>query len=307
MYITSDRYLYRAGERIEYILIARDLLLNPLIDVDFKVDLFDPEYNAVASQIVTSDQFGFISGGVDLKNTARLGEYQLRVSGIDGAVLADHVVKVEDFVPLTIETKITTDKIWQSSLENNFEVTAQYFSGGSAVGLAAEVVTALGKSNQHEDPKLKGYQFGETDSVAPQPLREFVIGALDSDGSFSGSLVIDGDYHQESGLYNVHFKGSTFDVGGRPNSSFLKVALNTHEEYLGIKPNFEGALQKGSSPSFSVVNVTRGGDPLPIPNYNFEISRIYYDFNWYYDSGWRYRRVETDSEVVASGVHRRPF
>ena len=93
-------------------------------------------------------------------------------------------------------------------------------------------------------------------------------------------------------------QGTVFDVGGRPNKTRLVVPLDTDRRYIGLKPLFGKQINGGAIAQFDIVNVNRSGEEQPILDISYEVRRVYYDYNWYYSDGWRWRRVRVDEEVV---------
>ncbi|NRP10101.1 MULTISPECIES: alpha-2-macroglobulin [unclassified Marinobacterium] len=302
VYLTTDRKLYRAGEKVEFLSIARDTSLNALSDKDFKVELRDPEGLVVHTEVINSGDVGFNSGTIPLSDSARLGKYELRVLGMDEVVLASHEIKLQDFVPLTIETKLSIPSPWIATTDNYFELKSSYFSGGAAAGLKAEVQTSLIRKSSHSNPELSGYYFGLNEAASNDALNSYDDNVLGDDGTYTAKLTIDAEKYAKSGIYSVRIKGSTFDIGGRPNTAVLDVPLDTNSSYLGAKTLFDGALSDGASPSFKVVNVDIDGTKQPLQTYNYKLQRVEYDFNWYYDNGWRYRRTRLGSEIIAEGT-----
>jgi uncharacterized protein YfaS (alpha-2-macroglobulin family) len=301
LYLTTDRELYRAGETIQFLSLARDIELNVLADHDFKVELRDPESKLVHNEVMTSDSFGVLSGSIELKDNARLGEYQLRVLGTDEVLLSSHTIELQDYVPLTIEASIKTPQLWSLTGQKRFELLAEYFSGGAATGLKAEVYASLKRVNTHENSELQDYRFGNHSESLLQSLASFETNGLDSEGRFTKEISLAEDGLIGDGLYSVQLKGTVFDVGGRPNSSIVTVPVDTKRAYIGAKTLFDGALSDGASPSFKLINISRLGETLPLTEYQYELQRVYYDFNWYYDDGWRYRRTRLESEILTTG------
>ena len=301
LYLTSDRELYRAGETIQFLSLARDTALNVLADHDFTVELRDPESKLIHNEVMTSDAFGVISGSIELKDNARLGEYQLRILGTDEVLLSSHTIELQDYVPLTIEANFKTPTLWSLTGQKRFELLAEYFSGGPAAGLKAEVVASLKRANTHENNELKDYRFGSHSQSSLQSLASFETNGLDNEGRFSKEVMLAEGELIGDGLYSIQLKGTVFDVGGRPNSSIMTVPVDTKKAYIGAKTLFSGALSDGATPSFKLINVSRLGETLPLTQYHYELQRVYYDFNWYYDNGWRYRRTRLESETLTSG------
>ena len=77
--------------------------------------------------------------------------------------------------------------------------------------------------------------------------------------------------------------------------------LDTSPSYIGLLPNFEGFIQEGITPSFDVINVDRAGESKPLDGATYKVNKIYYDYNWYYDDGWRWRRIRVDDDTVETG------
>ena len=67
-------------------------------------------------------------------------------------------MSIEDFVPLTIEPKLSVaNEIWKLDQPENITLKAEYFSGGPAAGLDAELIFKLKPKREHFSDKLKGY------------------------------------------------------------------------------------------------------------------------------------------------------
>ena len=84
--------------------------------------------------------------------------------------------------------------------------------------------------------------------------------------------------------------------------------MDTSPAYIGLLPNFDGFVPEGRIPSFNVINVDRAGDAMPLKGASYKLNKIYYDYNWYYDDGWRWRRIRVDDETVETGsIENRQF
>ena len=119
----------------------------------------------------------------------------------------------------------------------NITLKAEYFSGGPAAGLDAELIFKLKPQREHFSDKLNGYLFGQSkfnNEYDPVPLRESLSnsGALDA--------TIDNKFNLLSrNLFNVSLEGTVFDVGGRPNKTRLTVPLDTEATYVGLQPTLK--------------------------------------------------------------------
>ncbi|MDA8962834.1 MG2 domain-containing protein [Pseudomonadales bacterium] len=301
IYLTTDRELYRAGETLQYLLIGRHDSLDALAGVDLKIELINPSGSTVSETVQRTDRFGFVSAEFTFKSNARLGSYNLRVSGMDDQVLADTVVSVEDFVPLTIESKLDAPELWSADKKAAFVLKAEYFSGGPAAELNAEVIAALSYSNVHESREFADYLFGSKSSVASVHLKSFKS-KLDKQGLYKNTLKVSRSAIRHSGLYSVSLKGDAYDVGGRPNGTLLKTPLSYTSTYVGVRPLFNRVVEEGVSPLFNWVAITREGEVESLKQVEYELRSIDYSFDWYYSDGWRYHSKRVSDRLVTAGV-----
>ena len=301
VYVTTDRELYRGGDTIRFFAIARSLDLKPLSNLAVKVELISPETKVVSEEWLTTDETGAFASSIELQPSARLGNYTLRVSGADDIALADYTLKVDDFVPLTIDTQVEIAPVINVEAEMPIALEASYFSGGTGATLNAEIQLALKLSREHEDERWKGYYFGGVVETPTQFLESLQDLVLNQDGRYENKINLDVESFGASTLYSLMAKGTTFDVGGRPNSTTKTSPVNHQFAYLGVKPLFDGSLAEGKSPAFRLVNLDRNGQPQPLGTVEYTLREVQYDFDWYYDNGWRFRQKRLSDSVVDVG------
>ena len=93
---------------------ARQLDLKAIQNETFVISLKTQSGNEVARSSVETNANGVFSTDVQLKPNYPLGRYTLNVEKIDGSILAMHDLSIEDFVPLTIEPKLSIEQsIWK--------------------------------------------------------------------------------------------------------------------------------------------------------------------------------------------------
>jgi uncharacterized protein YfaS (alpha-2-macroglobulin family) len=158
---------------------------------------------------------------------------------------------------------------------------------------------------RHNSEALKDYIFGDSESVTTKnadKLKRF----LPENGIWSYEFFTD-YLTEKNALYEVFIRGTVFDVGGR--AKILKLSLCRWIQArltLGYFPNFDGFVQEGRIPSFDVINVDRAGESMPLDGASYKVNKIYYDYNWYYDDGWRWRRIRVDDDTVETGSIEKP-
>ena len=128
---------------------------------------------------------------------------------------------------------------------------------------------------RHNKEALKDYIFGESESVTTKNADRFDA-VLPENGIWNYEFFTD-YITEKNALYEVFIRGTVFDVGGRANSKTITVPLDTSPSYIGLLPNFDGFVQEGRIPSFSVVNVDRAGESMSLEGASYKVNKIYYD------------------------------
>ena len=270
IYLTTDREMYRGGDTIHYAVIGRNLSLDVLNDTPLNAKITDPAGKEIDFKEILLNSNGLFKGSVKLRGSAKLGTYQIYILTKDETVLASASIKVDDFVPLTIETEIEIDnQIWSSKVENLFKISSKYYSGGVASGLKGTYTATLNSVRMHESKDLNGYVFGglvDSNINVGSITKDF---PLDDKGHFNGVINFDKDFRQatrtpkfRSALLALKINAYVFDVGGRPNYKQISQPVSLVGSYLGVRPNFKSPLAMGSNPSFEIVTIDRLGNEL---------------------------------------------
>ena len=231
-----------------------------------------------------------------------MGRYAVELRRRDDVVLARTEFKVDDFVPLTIEATLLPDQsVWTKSAPLNVTLEAEYFSGGPAAGLFADIRYELRKTRSIEG--LEGYVFGAVDIATANdklPQREFT---LNEQGQIQDRLIAEDFSEELHGLQELVVRGNVFAAGGRPNPVRMIVPVDSASTYIGIRPEFDGYLAIGRAPSFMISTVDRTGQQVGSGEINLTVERLNYRYNWYYDDGWRWRRyLDTTAPVDSTKV-----
>ena len=303
VYLTVQRELFRVGDDVEFAVIARDLQLEPLADLNLDVAFIDPRGSEVGTQSIITNEHGVAAGSFGVQQTDLLGPYEIRAARRDGIVLASGKVTVDDFVPLTIDVAVSVGgDPWSAAGEHDFAIAAEYLSGGPARGLAGDFRTEVRAVRSHAADGLEGFVFGpvqDPDYRFTTEVRDFT---LDDTGRFEGSVSFDAAGTIPPGMYELRILAAVRDVGGRPNTATVTVPLATHPSYVGVRSEFGERLRDGGTAGFSVARIDRLGARLPDVELPYRIVRVRHSYDWYYDEGWRWRRTRKADETVASGA-----
>lgn len=302
IYLSSDREIYRAGDTVNVFGAARKLNLETVIAKELTLKLLNRNNDTVFEEDFLSDIYGAFATSIPLKNSLQLGRYSLQVESVDETVLAEHTIQLEDFVPLTIEAKLAIENdVWALADPQKITLSGEYFSGGPATGLEAEISGFIRTTNNFQTETLDGYFFGTDKKSTVTALANEFDGTLDAKGNFKA--VLSTDYVAEAAsLYEVDINGVVFDIGGRPNKASEIIALDTSKSYVGVRPHFGDYVEEGVTPSFDIANVDRSGNSVGLGGISYTVQKVYYRYNWYYADGWRWNRVRVSDEAITSGT-----
>lgn len=303
VYLTVQRELFRVGDDVEFAVIARDLQLEPLADLNLDITFIDPRGSNVGTQSIVTNEHGVAAGSFGVRPTDLLGPYEIRAARRDGIVLASGAVTVDDFVPLTIDVTVNVgDEPWSAAGEHDFAIAGDYLSGGPARGLAGDFRVEVRAVRSHTADGLEGFVFGPVQDPDYRFTTEVQEFTLDDTGRFEGSVSLDAAGTIPRGMYELRILAAVRDVGGRPNTATVTVPLATHPSYVGVRSEFGERLRAGATAAFSVARIDRLGARLPDNELPYRIIRVRYSYDWYYDEGWRWRRTRQADETVASGA-----
>ena len=304
VYLTVSRDIFRGGDTVQVFGVARTLDLEALQAEELEISLVRSDGITVFSESSVTDDNGAFRLDIPLKASAFLGAYTLYASSMDEVVLAAHPIRVEDFVPLTIEPKIDV-AVSELTPGVPVQVTlgAEYFSGGPAAGLNAQVDIMLRRSSMPFGSKYEEFEFGMLGAQVPSDVssQDLVLG---DNGAAEFTFTPESSGF-DSAAYEYAFVGNVMDVGGRANRVETTVPLITHESYLGLRALFGDRLEEGSAAEFEVVTLDRMGTELPAGEMTYALSKVRYRYNWYWDDdedyGWRYRRVRWSEQAIETG------
>ena len=300
VYVSTDRGVYRPGETIHVVGAARQLDLTAIAKQDLTLRLVDRSDTEVYKVQLLSNEFGAFAQNVHLKTTLPLGQYSVQILSVDEVMLAEHRLNISDFVPLTIEATLETESdYWSIAEKQDISLRGAYYSGGPASDLSAEIVTFLQEVSTFQNADLSEFIFGSSNTTTTKELDSFGQ-PLDLNGELKVSVISDYQFENDK-IYDVVIEGTVYDVGGRANKVNKRVSLDTLPSYVGVRPNFEEYVSKNVPPSFTIASVDREGAPVDFDEITYTINKVYYDYNWYYDGGWRWNAVRISDKVVETG------
>ena len=152
----------------------RDLSLRPIANIPLKFILKKASGEEVYSSNLSTNAFGAFADAIQLRASYALGKYSIDIQNVDGETITQHLIALEDYVPLTIEPKINlASEIWELFKTEEVSLSAEYFSGGAAAGLDASLAVQARGVRRHNKEALKDYIFGESESVTTKNADRF--------------------------------------------------------------------------------------------------------------------------------------
>ena len=94
---------------------------------------------------------------------------------------------------------------------------------------------------------------------------------------------------------------SALEPGGRAVSESVRVPYRPEPLYVGLKPGFGAAVERGADAVYEVVTINAEGEAVA-ERLNWKVLAIDYHYDWYREDGrWRWRRSRT-VRTVNEGV-----
>ncbi|MDA9250026.1 MG2 domain-containing protein [bacterium] len=300
VYLSASRELYRSGDTIEAVGFARMIDLDALPEQEYNVVLERFDGTEVFSDVVKTDAIGAFRISIPLPASALLGSYRLKVLSLDDVNLAAQSLRVEDYVPLTIEPKIELGAQMVRTGETALvTLSAEYFSGGAAAGLSGEILMSLREAVSPFGEDYAEFTFGVPSvETSIEATSEELL--LDDAGQAQTTFQATGA-NMTPAVYEYVINGTVFDVGGRANTTQTTLLFDSHSSYVGLRSLFGARLEEGSAPSFEVINLDRSGAETDISGTKFTLARVQYRWDWYWSEGWRYRSARLSDQILETG------
>lgn len=300
VFLTTERGVYRAGERVQLTALARDGAARALTGTPLTLKLRRPDGVEHSRAQLPDQGLGGRHLAIDLPPTAMRGTWRAAVhADPEAPPLAEQPFLVEDFEPerLAFEPSLEATALDPAALPD-IQLEARFLFGAPAAGLEVEGEVRLEQTDRLA--AWPGYRFGLADEASNPvgttlpPTRTDAAGqarlALELPPLTGGS---------KPSLAQVAVR--VLEGGGRPVERTLERPVLDGRPRLGIKPLFEGAVEEGGTAAFEVIALDPQGQPLALSGLRWTLSRVTTSFQWYqYDGRWDYEPV-TRRERVASG------
>ncbi len=298
-FVYSERGIYRPGETVHLMALARDRALKAEAQLPLTFKLWRPDGAEFRRELTQDAGGGAHAWSVTLPGTARTGLWEATAHlGPKGPAIGRTSFEVEDFVPPQIEFDLTTtDRMASFGAAISAQLKADYLYGAPAANLAGEY-TLIIQAAEDPFPSFPGYHFGLVQQTVSPQRSDPVSFATDAEGK--ADLRATPEQRPDSmEPLSVSLRAAVFDIGGRGVYRRVTLPIEDKAYYLGIQPQFEeGAVAVGQQARFQVIALDREGSEQPVDEVEYTIYEEDYDYVWYREyNEWKARWTVRDSVV----------
>ncbi|MBO7237327.1 MAG: hypothetical protein J6V45_04485, partial [Kiritimatiellae bacterium] len=294
----TERGIYRHGEKIFFHALLRDSAFTAPKPMPVDILLKKPGGDIYLKKTVLSDEYGAVSTeDFEVPDSQPSGNWSIdvRIPGARGAALAFRAVKIEDFAPPQIRTKVQADKSLKPG-DFAFEVSAEHLYGGPAAGLMCDGAVVF-EDAPFAPADWKGWRFGDANRALKPNFRMLNKTTLDGSGKAKIFAPLFKDTGLPAAAICATVQGTVFEDGGRPATSRDTAILHYYPYYIGTTLKNWVKLPDDGIIEMSVACVApdgkRFGEPKNLTATLIRIDNVYTYESRGYVSSWKCERVRT--------------
>lgn len=297
VFMTTDRGAYRAGEVIHVTALMRDANVRTLQNAPLTAILTRPdgvEYSRTLSQ---ADMAGGHVFALPVAGTAPRGTWAVALKAdVDAPALASTSVLVEDFLPERIDFDLTLPDVIRASDTPPLGITAKYLFGPPAADLAVEGEARLRPATTLD--AFPGYRFGRYDEPVQAQTRYIEASKTQADGT--AQLFVQMPELNAAQPLELRVTARVSEGSGRPVERQITATVQPDQDFIGIKPLFDGVVAEGGDARFDIIALNPALDPTAM-EVTWALNRVNTRYQWYsVDGDWQWEPVTT-RERVATG------
>ena len=294
-WLYTDRGIYRPGETVHVSAMLRDASALAVKNRSGDVRIIRPNgIEARTWRFEDATEAGALYFDYQLPEQAARGQWRIetRIDGI--GLVGSQRISVEDFVPQRVELKLSADTETPLGIDESrsIETNVRFLYGAPGAGLTVESRARV-EVHPNPFPRFEGFSFGQHDESFRE--RELDMPDATADGNGDAVLQLDPRPAALSSTRPLRLRTvvTAIEPGGRPVSDDLRIGYNTREDFLGVRPVFDGRAQDGAEANFELVSVDGVTGDLRGAIVDWELVRIDWEYDWYRDGGgqWKWRRT----------------
>ncbi|MGV3550569.1 alpha-2-macroglobulin family protein [Rhizobium sp.] len=300
----TERGIYRVGETVHVAALARDIAGNAIDKLPLTFVFTRPD--GVEDRRIVSDggKLGGHAVELALQDNSQRGSWNLAVyTDPKQPAISNIGFLVDDFVPDRTEFTMTpANGEIQFGQPESIAVEGRYLYGAPAAGLDLEGDVVVKPIRTRET--FPGYLFGLADEEATDGTTVALenLDVLDDQGKTSFDVVLP-DLPSTTQFLEAKLTVRMSEAGGKAVERQLTLPVNSGNEMIGIKPEFQGNLAENSIANFNVIGLNYKGEKVPMTGLTWKLVSIDRQYQWYRDGGiWRYEPINSTKQIADGKV-----
>ncbi|UVC09776.1 alpha-2-macroglobulin family protein [Rhizobium sp. TH2] len=295
----TERGIYRVGETVHVAALARDISGQAIEKLPLTFVFLRPDGVEDRRIVSSGGQLGGYSVDLALQDSSMRGSWVMQVfTDPKEPAISTVSFLVDDFVPDRTEFTMTAaDEAITAGQPEAISVDGRYLYGAPAAGLELEGDVAIKPTRTRNE--FPGYMFGLADEESSDGTTVALenLEALDDEGRTSFEVMLP-DLPSTTQFLNANITVRMSEPGGRAVERYMTLPVNSGNEMIGIKPEFQGDLAENSIGNFHVIGLDATGKKTPMTGLKWKLLRIERQYQWYRDGGtWRYEPISSSQQM----------
>lgn len=311
-FLYADRGIYRPGESVELMALARDPAVTALADLPLTLILSRPNGQEFRRVTVPPQAEGAYRQTFVLPANASRGMWAVAAHVDPKAAPVGRIeFDVQDFVPERLKvTASMTAKRLKPGDKVEVGIEGLFLYGAPAADLAAEAEVRLMPDRQ-PFPALKDWQFGREDDKFVEESVALDVEGTDAEGKATATGTLKALPDVTLPL-KAQVVAGVFEPSGRVVQDRLSVPFSNRDVLIGIRPSFQDKrVQESTEAGLDLAAFDAEGNRIAKPGVRWRLYRELVDYTWYREgSQWTWRSVARDrllTEGVANIAADAPF
>ena len=301
-FLYTERGVYRPGETVELMALARDSRGYAQPDAPLTLKVFRPDEVETAQLRPANPALGGYHAQFPLALNARTGHWTVKAyTDPKGEPVGQVSFQVEDFVPQRLKLELSaTAPVLKPGEPATVDINGRFLYGAPAANLKAEAEVTL-REDPNPYPAFPGYRFGLAQDVWTAQRFAVDLAGTDAQGKAQAQISLT-EVPDTTKPLQARLRVSLFEPGGRPVTRSLNLPYRPQPFAIGVKPRFgDDGVQTGQEAGFDVIALDPLGQPQAKTGLRVELVREDYQYYWYHTDGrWDYKQVIRDSAPLAT-------
>ena len=304
-FMYTERGIYRAGDTVHVLALARDDGAKPLPGLPLTFIFKRPD--GVEFERMTTPDLGGAShwSAFKLPSNVPLGTWTVGAyTDPTGEPVAERQFLVEDFVPDRTEFTLTLPgTLLRPGVDTRALVAGRFLYGAPASEMRLEGEVRVSSTRSLKG--FEGYVFGLDDEDAVSnvtPLEE--LPTTDAAGKASFPVAL-GELPSATRPLEGTVMLRMREGSGRAVERMASLPVDNGETFIGIKPSFGGdTVRQGAAAEFGIIAAGVDGTRRAVPGLRWSLVKLEREYQWYRSGqSWNYEPVLRTQKVAEGTVN----